>query len=119
MGDQALEVNTAVEDLAAKQQVDEAEVLGLATHGEPDGRNDAWDQAERSSPAAAADNSWSAPILSLARKATETISSGMSYAAAPRQPSQGAEQEPENDLNNSPKKFAGISHFKKFYLITF
>lgn len=106
MADETLEVNTAVEDLVVKQQVDEAEVSGPATHSESDGRNNEWDSAEKSSPAA--ENSWSAPILSLARKATETISSGMSYAAAPRKASQGSEQEPENDLNNSPKKFAGI-----------
>lgn len=106
MADQTLEVNTTVEDLVASQLVDEAEVSG---QGEPDGGSDVRSSPEKSSPAA--ENSWSAPILSLARKATETISGGMSYAAAPRKPSQGSEPEPENNQNNTPKKFTGISEF--------
>lgn len=96
MADEALEVNTAVEDLVVEQQVDEAEVSAPAAHSE-------WDSADKSSPAA--ESSWSAPILSLARKATESIGGGM------RKPSQGSEQEPEHHLNNSPKKSAGMSNF--------
>ncbi len=111
MADEAGEVNTAVEDGEAKQQRDE-EVSGAATDGESGGGGDGQAPAERPAPAAA-ENSWSAPILSLARKATETISSGVSYASAPRNPSQGSavssptERGPENDLNNTSKKLPG------------
>ncbi|XP_008291426.1 RUN and FYVE domain-containing protein 1 isoform X2 [Stegastes partitus] len=108
MADEAGEVNTAVEGLEEKQQQDEPEVLGPATDGEPEG-SDRQDSTETEAPAAAAaaESSWSAPILSLARKATETISSGMSYAAAPRKTSTAStptEKEPENDLNSTSKK---------------
>lgn len=110
MADEAGEVNTAVEDGEAKQPLDE-EVSGAATDGESGG-SDEQDRAEKPAPAAP-ENSWSAPILSLARKATETISSGVSYAAASRNPSQGSaassptEREPENDLNSTSKKLPG------------
>ncbi|XP_029961326.1 RUN and FYVE domain-containing protein 1 isoform X2 [Salarias fasciatus] len=101
MADEAGEVNTAVEDLEEKQEEDEAEESGAAEEREPDG-------PERSEESGSA-HSWSAPILSLARKATETISSGMSYAAAPRKSSQGSaacsptEDEPGTDLNSTSK----------------
>ena len=72
MADEAGEVNTAVEDGEAEQQQEEPEVSEAATDGEPDD-SDAPEQTEKSAPAAA-ENSWSAPLLSLARKATETIS---------------------------------------------
>uniref|UniRef100_A0A4W6D2E4 RUN and FYVE domain containing 1 n=1 Tax=Lates calcarifer TaxID=8187 RepID=A0A4W6D2E4_LATCA len=88
MADEAGEVNTAVEDGEAKQQQNEPEVSEPATDGES-GDGDGEGRTEKSAPAAP-ENSWSAPILSLARKATETISSGVSYAAAPRKPSQGS-----------------------------
>ncbi|KAM4554549.1 RUN and FYVE domain-containing protein 1 [Odontesthes bonariensis] len=113
MDDEAGEVNTAVEDQAEKQQVDEPEVSGPETHAESDGTN-GQDAAETSSPAAA-ENSWSAPIFSLARRATETISSGMSYAAAPRKSSQGsaasspAEREPEDDLSSAANKLPALA----------
>lgn len=112
MDDEAGEVNTVVEDGEAGEQRDEPEVSKAETDGEFGG-SDGLDRNEKSTPAAAAENSWSAPLLSLARKATETISSGVSYAAAPRNPSQGSaassptEREPENDLNNTSKKLPG------------
>ncbi|XP_059201889.1 RUN and FYVE domain-containing protein 1 [Centropristis striata] len=107
MADEAGEVNTATEDGEAKQ-LDEPEVSEAAPQGESGG-SDEQEPAEKPAPAAA-ESSWSAPILSLARKATETISSGVSYASAPRNPSQApaasstADKEPENDLNNTSKK---------------
>ncbi|XP_072252095.1 RUN and FYVE domain-containing protein 1 [Leuresthes tenuis] len=113
MDDEAGEVNTAAEDHAEKQQVDEPEVSAPATHGESDGTC-GLDTAEAPSPAAA-ENSWSAPIFSLARRATETISSGMSYAAAPRKPSLGsaasspAEREPEDDLSSAANKLPALA----------
>ncbi|KAG7241863.1 hypothetical protein INR49_024833 [Caranx melampygus] len=109
MADEAGEVNTAVEDNEAKQQQDEPEVSGAATDGES-GDSDGQGPAEKPTPAAAAEYTWSAPILSLARKATETISSGVSYAAAPRRTTLGSgassptEKEPENDVSNISKK---------------
>lgn len=107
MADEAGEVNTAVENNEAGELQDESEVSKGETDGEFGG-SDGPDGTEKSAPAAA-ENSWSAPLLSLARKATETISSGVSYAAAPRNPSQGfsCEREPENDLNNTSKKLPG------------
>ncbi|CAJ1058142.1 RUN and FYVE domain-containing protein 1 [Xyrichtys novacula] len=109
MAEESGEVNTAVEDGEAKQQQDETEVSDVVAEGESDG-SDGQDLAEKPAPAAAAaENSWSAPILSLARKATETISSGVNYAAAQRNASQGSapsspsERESENDVNNSSK----------------
>lgn len=100
MADESEEVNTAVEDGEAKQLEDEPRV---SETGPDDETGDGHGQAEKS----AAESSWSAPLLSLARKATETISSGVSYA--PRNSAQGsavsspAEKEPENELNNSKK----------------
>uniref|UniRef100_A0A7N8Y597 RUN and FYVE domain containing 1 n=1 Tax=Mastacembelus armatus TaxID=205130 RepID=A0A7N8Y597_9TELE len=84
MADEAGEVNTAVGDGEAKQQL--PKVSGAATDGES-GDSVGGGRTEKSAPTAA-ENSWSAPIVSLARKATETISSGVSYAAAQRKPSQ-------------------------------
>uniref|UniRef100_A0A668AAP6 RUN and FYVE domain containing 1 n=1 Tax=Myripristis murdjan TaxID=586833 RepID=A0A668AAP6_9TELE len=83
MADEAGETNTAVEDGEAKQ-AEEPEVLGDATDSEASG--DGRGQKEKP----VAESSWSAPILSLARKATETISSGVSYGAALRHPSTGS-----------------------------
>ncbi|XP_056238827.1 RUN and FYVE domain-containing protein 1 [Seriola aureovittata] len=108
MADKVGEVNTAVGDSEAKQQLDEHEVSGAETKGES-GDSDGQGRTEKRVPAAA-ENSWSAPIMSLARKATETISSGVSYAAAPRKTTQGSaassptEKEPENDLSSSSKR---------------
>ncbi|KAM9849439.1 RUN and FYVE domain-containing protein 1 [Aulostomus maculatus] len=103
MADESGEVNTAVEDGEAKQQQDESTVSETATNGEP---RESQGPAEKP----AAESNWSAPLLSLARKATETISSGVSYAAAPRNSSQGSavssptDKEPANELNNTAKK---------------
>lgn len=111
MADETGEVNTAVEDSETKPQLDNPEVSQATTDGES-GSGDGHGRTEKSAPAAT-DNSWSAPILSLARKATETISSGVSYAAASRNPSQGSavssptEKEPENGLNKTSKKLPG------------
>ncbi|PWA23721.1 hypothetical protein CCH79_00005924 [Gambusia affinis] len=108
MADQTLEVNTAVEDHVEKPDPGEQEVSGPATDDEPTGTQ-CRDPPENTHPAAA-ESGWSAPILSLARKATETISSGMSYAAAPRKASQDSavasagEKEAENDLNSTAEK---------------
>ncbi|KAM7389546.1 hypothetical protein PAMP_023516 [Pampus punctatissimus] len=108
MADWSGEVNTAVEDGEEKQQQDELQVLEAATDGEVDD-SDGHGRTEKSAPEAV-ESSWSAPILSLARKATETISSGVSYATAPRNPAQTpaasclTEKEPENELNNTSKK---------------
>ncbi|TKS72577.1 RUN and FYVE domain-containing protein 1 [Collichthys lucidus] len=109
MADEAGEVNTAVEDGDAQEPLNGTEVPDAVADGES-GDSDWPDPTEKLAPAAAAENSWSAPLLSLARKATETISSGVSYAAAPRHPSQGAaassptERQPENDLNSTSTK---------------
>ncbi|XP_008418168.1 RUN and FYVE domain-containing protein 1 [Poecilia reticulata] len=108
MADQTLEVNTAVEDHVEKPEPGEQGVSGPATKDEPTG-GQCWDPPEDTHPVAA-ESGWSAPILSLARKATETISSGMSYAAAPRKASQdsavasASEKEAENDLNSTSEK---------------
>uniref|UniRef100_A0A8D3D0G1 RUN and FYVE domain containing 1 n=1 Tax=Scophthalmus maximus TaxID=52904 RepID=A0A8D3D0G1_SCOMX len=74
MADEAVEVNTAVGDVESKQQPHEPEVSGAETDCEA-GDSDGPARAARPTPAA--ENTWSAPLLSLARKATETISSGV------------------------------------------
>ncbi|XP_071314121.1 RUN and FYVE domain-containing protein 1 [Trachinotus anak] len=108
MADEAGEVNTAVGEHEANLQLDEPGESGAATNGES-GDSDGQGRTERPPPAAA-ENTWSAPILSLARKATETISIGVSYAAAPRKTlhestaSSPTEKEPENDLSNTCRK---------------
>ncbi|KAM3866897.1 RUN and FYVE domain-containing protein 1 [Diretmus argenteus] len=96
MADEAEETNTAVADGDAKQP-EEPEVLGVET--------DVHERGQKEKPVA--ESSWSAPILSLARKATETISSGVSYGAALRSPTSGsaacspAERSSENDPSSS------------------
>lgn len=110
MADEAGEVNTLVRDGEAGEQRDELQVSKAETDAEFGG-SDGPERTERSSPAT--ENSWSAPLLSLARKATETISSGVSYAGGLRNPSVGStassptEMEPENNLNNTSKKLPG------------
>ncbi|KAF3693731.1 RUN and FYVE domain-containing protein 1 Rab4-interacting protein [Channa argus] len=111
MADEVGEVNTAVRDGEAKSHLGEAQESGVTSEVESvnsDGHG-------RTAKTAPAENSWSAPILSLARKATETISSGVSYAAAPRNPLQASSgssrtnTEPENDLSNTAKKLPVVS----------
>lgn len=111
MAAEAEEVNTTAEVVYTEQQ---AEINNVC---EPATGDDVGDSDERgqtvSSPVAAVENPWTAPLLSLARKATETISSGMSYASAPRLPSQGSagnsptEKEPENGLLGTGKRLPG------------
>ncbi|XP_068440798.1 RUN and FYVE domain-containing protein 1 isoform X2 [Clinocottus analis] len=113
MADEAGEVNTAVEESKETQQFDEPEVSETAPDGEygDSGGRDRTETPPPPPPAASApaESSWSAPIMSLARKATETISSGVSYAAAQSRPSLGsaasapAERESGPDLNNASK----------------
>lgn len=111
MADEAEEVNTAADDGDAALPLQETEVSEAETNGEF--RSSDWpDPGSKPSPASA-EHSWSAPLLSLARKATETISSGVSYATTPRNPAQGsAASSPttalcENDLytSNQPGGF--------------
>ncbi|XP_035982861.1 RUN and FYVE domain-containing protein 1 isoform X2 [Fundulus heteroclitus] len=112
MADQTLEVNTAVEDRVENPEPEEPEVSGPATDDEPD-PSQGRDPPETSHPAAA-EGSWSAPLLSLARKATETISSGMSYATAPRKASQDSaagspnEKEGGNEPGGSSEKLPAV-----------
>uniref|UniRef100_A0A3Q2QF11 RUN and FYVE domain containing 1 n=1 Tax=Fundulus heteroclitus TaxID=8078 RepID=A0A3Q2QF11_FUNHE len=112
MADQTLEVNTAVEDRVENPEPEEPEVSGPATDDEPD-PSQGRDSPETSHPAAA-ESSWSAPLLSLARKATETISSGMSYATAPRKASQDSaagspnEKEGGNEPGGSSEKLPAV-----------
>ncbi|KAM8908475.1 RUN and FYVE domain-containing protein 1 [Spinachia spinachia] len=75
MADEPEEVNTAVEESEAQQQIDKTQVTEAALDGYRDGPDGTEKPAE---------SSWAAPLRSLARKATETISSGVSYAAAQR-----------------------------------
>ncbi|KAG7518771.1 RUN and FYVE domain-containing protein 1 [Solea senegalensis] len=108
MADEAEEVNTAGENVDTKQQLDETQV----STAEPNGASsdsDGQDHTESPVPTAA-ESIWSAPILSLARKATETIGSGINYAAAPRKLSQGfaasspTDKEPENGVSGTSKR---------------
>uniref|UniRef100_A0A671U7A2 RUN and FYVE domain containing 1 n=1 Tax=Sparus aurata TaxID=8175 RepID=A0A671U7A2_SPAAU len=92
MADEAGEVNTAVEDGEAELHQDEPEVSEPDIVGDAGGSHEP--EPPEKTPQPPAESSWSAPLLSLARKATETISSGVSYAAAPRNPSQGSAANP-------------------------
>ena len=111
MADESEEVNTAAGDDDTDLQLHESQASAVATDSDSDG-SDAPGPAEKPTPAAA-ESTWSAPILSLARKATETISSGVSYAAGPRSHSLGSaassptEKEPENGLITTSKKLPG------------
>lgn len=104
MADEAKEVNTAVEQSEAQQQLDEPQVAEAALDVDRDGP----EGAERP-----AESGWSAPLRSLARKATETISSGVSYAAAQRSLSTGSaasapgDWESQNDLGDTSKTLPG------------
>ncbi|XP_061541093.1 RUN and FYVE domain-containing protein 1 [Phycodurus eques] len=105
MADELGEVNTAVEDGEAKQEQEVAKLLNTEIDDNACDSN-ALGRAERS----LSESSWSAPLLSLARKATETLSSGVSYASVPRNSAHGsaespaAEKEPESELNSTGKK---------------
>ena len=113
MADEAGNINTAAEDPDEEQQQHEHEASSVAALEE---RGDSSGPETAEQPAAA-ENSWSGPFLSLARKATETISSGMSYAAAPRKLSHGSaassplEKESENELSSTSDKPAGKLRF--------
>ncbi|XP_068181232.1 RUN and FYVE domain-containing protein 1 [Antennarius striatus] len=102
MADEKEDVNTDVEESETGELLQESEVLEPPLDEGPN-RGNGSDGTERS----AAEHSWSAPLLSFARKATETISSGVSYAAAQRNPSQGSaassptDQEPRSYQNNA------------------
>lgn len=112
MADEAEEVNRVAEDGEAGEQENESEASTDETKGDLE-CHDVPDPTEKFSTTAAAENSWSAPLLSLARKATETISSGVNYAASQRNPSQSCavssptENEPENDVGNFSKRLPG------------
>uniref|UniRef100_A0A671UBN0 RUN and FYVE domain containing 1 n=1 Tax=Sparus aurata TaxID=8175 RepID=A0A671UBN0_SPAAU len=78
MADEAGEVNTAVEDGEAELHQDEPEVSEPDIVGDAGGSHEP--EPPEKTPQPPAESSWSAPLLSLARKATETISSGVSYS---------------------------------------
>ncbi|KAM9310625.1 RUN and FYVE domain-containing protein 2 [Pholidichthys leucotaenia] len=107
MADEVEEVNTAAEE--ETQQQDEPEVSEPKTDGKLNG-SDVQARTETSAPAVAAENSWSAPLRSLARKATETITSGMNYAAVPVKSFQGSapssptEVEPANEPHSRSER---------------
>ncbi|KAF7658431.1 hypothetical protein LDENG_00012970 [Lucifuga dentata] len=105
MADEAGETNTAAEDGEANQQQHELQVCEASTDSDPSGN----DGQPRRDETPGAESSWSAPILSLARKATETISSGVSLGAAPwnSAPASTASsptEETQSDLNKTSKK---------------
>ncbi|XP_077434370.1 RUN and FYVE domain-containing protein 1 [Vanacampus margaritifer] len=101
MADELREVNTTAENGEAKQEQD----LDKLSNTDADDNacdNNVLDRAERSP----SDNSWSAPLLSLARKATETLSSGVNYASGRRNSTESpaVDKEPESDLIRTGKK---------------
>ncbi|XP_014068515.1 RUN and FYVE domain-containing protein 1 isoform X2 [Salmo salar] len=77
MADGVSETNTAAEESDAKEQ--DPKVLEVLPDSHPVGVSS---DEETSKDKPATESNWSTPILSLARKATETISSGVSYGAA-------------------------------------
>ncbi|XP_061901681.1 RUN and FYVE domain-containing protein 1 [Entelurus aequoreus] len=105
MADDLGEVNTAADDGKTQPEQDDCELFNTGTH-ECDCDDNGLDYADKP----LVESSWSAPLLSLARKATETISSGVSYASARGNSAHGsaasptAEKEPESELNSTGKK---------------
>ncbi|XP_064829300.1 RUN and FYVE domain-containing protein 1-like isoform X2 [Oncorhynchus masou masou] len=79
MADGVSETNTAAEESDAKEE--DPKVLEVLPDSHPVGVSS---DEETSKDKPATESNWSTPILSLARKATETISSGVSYGAALR-----------------------------------
>ncbi|XP_057706064.1 RUN and FYVE domain-containing protein 1 isoform X2 [Corythoichthys intestinalis] len=105
MADDLGEVNTAVGEGETKQEQEVSKLL----NEEPDNNacnNNILGRTERSS----SESSWSGSLMSLARKATETLSSGVNYASARRNSVHGSaesltsEKEPEPELNRMGKK---------------
>ncbi|KAJ0003003.1 hypothetical protein NQD34_008152 [Periophthalmus magnuspinnatus] len=108
MADDTAEVNTAVEHNESKQESNHLEVSQDTTDGEADeGSSDAEPENPPSTPV---QSSWSAPLLSLARKATETISGGVISSVTPKNSDQGSapstptENQSQNDVINSARK---------------
>ena len=105
MADEAAEINTAPEDGEAKQT--EHEVLEVS----PENKDPVDEQVQNDEPVT--ESTWTAPIFSLARKATETISSGVSYSAALRNStslsslSPATDKPPENDSSRA-KMLTGL-----------
>ncbi|XP_054648219.1 RUN and FYVE domain-containing protein 1 [Dunckerocampus dactyliophorus] len=105
MADELGEVNTTAGDGEAKQEQEASKLLNTETDGNARDNNSFY-HADRP----AAESSWSAPLLSLARKATDTLSSGVSYASARRNSVHGSaaspttEKESERELNSTGKK---------------
>ncbi|XP_038868580.1 RUN and FYVE domain-containing protein 1-like isoform X1 [Salvelinus namaycush] len=79
MADGVSETNTAAEESDAKEE--DPKVLEVLPDSHPVGVSS---DEEISKDKPATESNWSTPILSLARKATETISSGVSYGAVLR-----------------------------------
>ncbi|KAJ0044189.1 hypothetical protein NL108_005218 [Boleophthalmus pectinirostris] len=108
MADDTEEVNTAVEHNESKQESNHVEVSQDTADGETvEGGSHAELQDTAST---LVQNSWSAPLLSLARKATESISGGVISSAAPKNNGQGStlssptENQSQNDVINSARK---------------
>ncbi|XP_028314837.1 RUN and FYVE domain-containing protein 1 [Gouania willdenowi] len=114
MADETEEVNIAAQDQNSQENSqDEPEAPEPTTDGEPGGGSQEEECPDQHA-LPAAENHWSVPILSLARKATETISSGMSYAAAPRKVSHGpascsgSDGGSEKDVNGTSSKLLPV-----------
>ncbi|KAK7922105.1 hypothetical protein WMY93_009007 [Mugilogobius chulae] len=105
MADDTKEVNTAVEQ--SKQEPNYLEVSRDAADGEAAHEDS---HAEHEDTSTSPVQSWSAPLLSLARKATETISGGVIASTAPRNSAQESavssptENQSLNDVISSARK---------------
>lgn len=104
MADKLAGVNTTAENGETKQEQELAQLSNTDTDSNACD-NHTLDRDERSP----SDSSWSAPLLSLARKATETLSSGVSYASGRMNSAENpeAEKEPEIDPTRTGKKLPG------------
>uniref|UniRef100_A0A4W5RD70 RUN and FYVE domain containing 1 n=1 Tax=Hucho hucho TaxID=62062 RepID=A0A4W5RD70_9TELE len=101
MADGVSGTNTAAEERDAKEE--EPEVLEVLPDSHPVGVSS---DEETSKDKPETESNWSTPILSLARKATETISSGVSYGAALRSAASSPtiptkQNSTENDTNTN------------------
>ncbi|XP_077464955.1 RUN and FYVE domain-containing protein 1 [Stigmatopora argus] len=113
MADDLGEVNTAVIEDPTKHELE----VSKLSNEEPDKNacnNNALGRTERSS----SESSWSGSLLSLARKATGTLSSGVSYASTRRNSAHSSaenltdDKEPQTEINRTGKKLP-VSHSKE------
>ncbi len=101
MADEDPNTKVECEDVPAKEEEPEAT--------EP-GRNDVANDTDEAQKDKRADSSWSAPILSFARKATETLSGGVNHYSAGLKGSDSSQHtsDPINTAGMTPAQLSEV-----------